>query len=221
VSGIYDVTLANNAATNLAVLGSFAKIYAAPAGQVQIKLDGGEGYALLEGQGVRLRDGKTFRDVQVTNRSGATQTIQVFIGDSDFEDTRITGNVKIVDAVGTGVHSYNGSDVTNQTFTVSQTIVAPATNVNGIIVRTTQCTVKAGAAGNSQGWLIAAPSAPAGIAGTNILVLCSAYDQDQTVKTFSTFDLHKLVPTGWGIYFCTQNIIAAAVNGHQICLEVL
>lgn len=98
MSGIYDATINPGSAAYLGVTGSYVKILAAPAGAVQIKLDGGEGYALLEGQGFRLPDGATwFRDVQVKNLAAIAQLVQVFIGDSRFEDTRITGNVKVID----------------------------------------------------------------------------------------------------------------------------
>jgi hypothetical protein len=98
VSGIYDLTLAPGAAGNIAVQGALAKVSSAPAGAVTLKLDAGESFTLLEGQGVRLPDGKHFRDVQVVNRAATSQTVSVFVGDSRFEDTRITGVVSIVDA---------------------------------------------------------------------------------------------------------------------------
>jgi hypothetical protein len=97
MSGIYDRTLASGAADNISATGSFLKITSAPNGAVQVKLDGGEAYSLMEGQGIRLPDGATFRDVAVKNLASNSQTVLVFIGDSRFEDTRITGTVSIID----------------------------------------------------------------------------------------------------------------------------
>ena len=97
MSGIYDLTLAASAAGNIAASGSLVKVYSAPQGAVQIKLDAGETYTLLEGQGVRRPDAQLFRDVQVKNVSGTSQTIKLFIGSSRFEDTRITGSVQVID----------------------------------------------------------------------------------------------------------------------------
>jgi hypothetical protein len=97
MSGIYDVTLAAGVAINVPVLGNYIKVRSAAYGLVEIKLDGGESYLLDEGLGVRLPDAKFFRDVQIKNKSSSTQTILIFIGDSRFEDSRITGVVSVVD----------------------------------------------------------------------------------------------------------------------------
>lgn len=98
MSGIYDVTLAPGASAQIPASGGYVKVTAAPMGAVQVKLDGGEGYSLLEGQGIRLPDGKSFRDVQIKNLATLAQTILVFIGDTRFEDTRITGTVRLIDS---------------------------------------------------------------------------------------------------------------------------
>jgi len=98
MSGIYGVTLAANASAQVPAMGSFVKVISAPSGSVQVKLDGGEGYSLLEGQGVRLPDGQTFRDVQVKNLTTLAQTVSIFVGDSRFEDSRITGVVTVIDS---------------------------------------------------------------------------------------------------------------------------
>lgn len=127
MSGIYDVTLANGASGNIAALGSYAKIYSAPAGGVQLRLDGGEAYTLLEGQGIRLPDGCAhFRDVTIKNTSGAAQTILVFVGDSRFEDSRISGIVSVVDGGkartvnSQAFFAYNGNSSGGATYTVVQ-----------------------------------------------------------------------------------------------------
>jgi hypothetical protein len=91
------VTLAANAAANIPALGALVKIYSAPYGAVRVKMDGGEAFTLLEGQGVRLPGGKQFRDVQIQNTAATSQTILVFIGSSSLEDSRITGTVSVID----------------------------------------------------------------------------------------------------------------------------
>jgi hypothetical protein len=222
MSGIYDVTLAAGAAANIGVMGTFAKVLTAPAGAVQLKLDGGEGYSLLPGQGVRSLAGKLFRDVMVKNLAASAQTVTVFVGDASFEDTRITGNVTVIDAIGSGVRSDAGSNTALLTFTASAPIVAPASNPNGILIRAAQTTAKAGAGGNSQAWLIASPSSPVGPTGAQMLWISSAYDSDQLTKNQSNYDMHKMIPAGWGLYFAAQNIVAvAAANSYFISYEVL
>lgn len=221
MSGLYDVTLANGAAGNIAASGSFVKVSSAPAGAVTLKLDGGEALTLLEGQGLRLPNGKQFRDVQVINKSGSSQTATLFIGDAHFEDTRITGSVRIIDSVGTAVRTDAGSNTANVTFTATA-VVAPGSNPNGIIVRAAQTTVKAGAAANAQSWLLAAAAAPVAQTGAQLLWISSAYDQDQQVKQTTNFDMHKLIPAGWGIYYAWANVGAiAAANSYNIGYEIL
>lgn len=97
MSGIYDLTLAPGTSQNIGALGEYLKVISAPQGRVRVRLDGGDSFALVEGQGFRKRDGETFRDVSVSNLAAYTQTVQVFIGDARFEDSRVTGSVQIVD----------------------------------------------------------------------------------------------------------------------------
>jgi len=99
MSGLYDVTLtaSTSSTQNIPASGSFVKVKTAPAGAVKIRLDGGESYLLSVGQGLRLPDGKTFRDVQVTNGVAIAQTVVVFVGDSRFEDTSISGSISVID----------------------------------------------------------------------------------------------------------------------------
>lgn len=150
MSGLYDVTLAPGASGNIAVLGSYAKVSSAPAGAVQLRLDGGEAFSLQEGQGIRLPDGCTqFRDVTIKNTAAIAQTIVVFIGDTRFEDTRITGTVSVVDGGKARTISsqafvgYNGNTSGGATFTVVQ-LRNPTTTKRLVVKRVTLSTSIAG-----------------------------------------------------------------------------
>ena len=96
---LYDFTLAAavGAAQRVDALGGFLKVIAAPGGAIGVKLDGGAEIQLLEGQGVRLPDGQQFREVTVRNLQAVANAGSIFIGDSRFEDSRITGVVSVID----------------------------------------------------------------------------------------------------------------------------
>ena len=99
MAGIYDVTLtaSTSSAQLIPAMGGYVKVKSAPAGAVKIRLDSGESFLVEEGQGLLLPDGVTFRDVTGTNGVAIAQTVLLFIGDSRFEDTRITGVVSVID----------------------------------------------------------------------------------------------------------------------------
>ena len=96
---VYDFTLAAAASSvqRFDVAGGFVKVLTAPGGVVGIKIDNGQEIACLAGQGFRLPDGQSFRDVIVRNISGVAQVGSIFIGDQRFEDSRVTGTVDVVD----------------------------------------------------------------------------------------------------------------------------
>src|SRR6185295_8832598 len=97
MSGIYDVTLAPGASERIPMVGVRAKVLSAPRGQVNVRVDGGDSYNLMEGQGVKKIDGRPFSVLTVRNISALAQTILVFVGDDSFEDTRVTGTVRVID----------------------------------------------------------------------------------------------------------------------------
>ena len=98
MSGMYDVTLAPGVSGKIPAVGVRAKVLSAPQGAVSVRLDGGEAFSLMEGQGVKKIDGKDFSFVEVRNLASTAQTVIVFIGDDSFEDSRVTGVVRIIDS---------------------------------------------------------------------------------------------------------------------------
>lgn len=96
---VYDFNLAAslNATQRFDVAGAFVKVLSAPGGRVGVRVDGGAEIALYEGQGWRAEPGKEFRDVQVRNMQAVANAGELFIGDSRFEDSRVTGVVAVVD----------------------------------------------------------------------------------------------------------------------------
>lgn len=96
---VYDFTLAAVAGSSqrFDVRGAFIKVLSAPSGRIAVRIDGGPELMLYEGQGWRMPDGVEFRDVLLRNPQALANAGEIFIGDSRFEDSRISGNVRIID----------------------------------------------------------------------------------------------------------------------------
>lgn len=96
---VYDFTLGAvlGASQRFDVGGAYIKILSAPGGSVGVKLDSGPVIALLAGQGVRLPEGTSFRDVTLSNLQAVANAGTLFIGDAGFEDSRVVGDVSIID----------------------------------------------------------------------------------------------------------------------------
>lgn len=223
MSGIYDVTLAPGAAANIAALGSFCKVLSAPQGSVSVKLDGGESFSLLAGQGVRLPDGKSFRDVAVINKSSATQLVLVFVGDSRFEDTRITGIVSVTNLISANMTQLelSGGVLLPIAF-LATPVLAIASNPRGVLVRRATVFATAGAGGSSEIRLVAAPSIPV------VTVPISGYNMAQSAGAagVAVSDAHQdqnfSLPATWGVWCVTQHLVSAAAGaGYSLGYEPL
>ena len=201
MSGIYDVNLPAGGIANIAALGSYLKIRSAPYGLVEVKLDGGESYLLDEGLGIRLPDGKSFRDVSVRNKSPTQQTVLVFIGDTHFEDTRVTGFVSVTNKIGalTTQFELSGGVLLPIGF-LATSIITPAANARGILVRKAIVSATGGASGNAELRLIAAPVVPVSTVPPNGYNLASVAPG----ATMSSVDIHQdqnyQLPGGWGVW---------------------
>lgn len=224
MSGIYDLTLSASAsaAQQIPAMGSYVKVISAPAGPVRVRLDGGDAYQFAAGQGLRMRDGETFRDVQVNNAAGAAQGVLIFIGDDRVEDSTITGDVAIVDQVRDSTQTDSNFNTAITGFTATA-IVAAATNTKGVIVRAINVQSKGGAGGSSLVMIMAAPTAPTGIAGTQRIILAVAQDTTGAAIVVQTqTDLKKRIPAGWGIWYCRLvSVAVAAANSYDISFDVL
>lgn len=89
----YDFSLAPGAAQSFDVVGKFIK-YQNGTGLIRVRMSMGEYVDLLPGQGVFSVDYTRFT---VTDRSNANNTGAILAGDFDFRDSRITGDVSIID----------------------------------------------------------------------------------------------------------------------------
>jgi hypothetical protein len=89
----YDFNLAAGAAQSFDVVGKFIK-YQNGTGLIRVRMSMGEYVDLLPGQGVFSVDYTRFT---VTDRTGAQNTGALLAGDFDFRDSRITGDVNVID----------------------------------------------------------------------------------------------------------------------------
>jgi hypothetical protein len=89
----YDFSLAAGAAQSFDVVGKFIK-YQYGTGMIRVRMSMGEYVDLLPGQGVFSVDYTRFT---VTDRSNANNAGALLAGDFDFRDSRITGDVSIID----------------------------------------------------------------------------------------------------------------------------
>src|SRR5450830_125153 len=89
----YDFNLAAGAAQSFDVVGKFIK-YQNGTGLIRVRMSMGEYVDLLPGQGVFSVDYTRFT---VTDRSNANNIGAILAGDFDFRDSRITGEVAIID----------------------------------------------------------------------------------------------------------------------------
>ena len=90
---IYTYTIAANATVVLLSEGGFYKLLAA-SGDVRIAREGGSSIGpILPGQGERIE----FKRLTITDTSGVSNTVSILVADESFIDTRIYGNVNVID----------------------------------------------------------------------------------------------------------------------------
>ncbi|AVS74489.1 hypothetical protein [Paracidovorax cattleyae] len=89
-SQFYDFTVPANGAYLLTVAGDYWKIMAS-SGQIAIKADWGELRGLIAGQGL---EDSPFQRLYITDMSGATNAVRIFIGDQKFIDG-LQGSVQV------------------------------------------------------------------------------------------------------------------------------
>lgn len=95
----YDFTLASalGSTAKVGAMGSVLRMISTPGGPVRVTTDTGLVCDLEAGQGFRMPAGTKFSEVYIRNITAVGQTGLVFIGDETFEDTRIPGQVAIID----------------------------------------------------------------------------------------------------------------------------
>lgn len=164
----------------------------------------GQTFLLQPGQSIRLAADAPPIDTWYLSSYAMTDDItgQVLIGDGDFIDNRISGTVDISGTVKTqetGLE-YTGSFAEFGVLLavgVAHQVIAPAANVNGVVVH--QCQMKHLDGGGGVAVLIAKASAPANITDGDVLL----YGTDSSTNP-AMFSMPILIPPGKGLYFITN-----------------
>jgi hypothetical protein len=127
--------------------------------------------------------------------------------------------VDIVDqAVTTNYNSFNPG-----LGTVNTTILAPATNINGVRVRSAYMGLQAGVGGTINGLVYAAAAATFNFAAnTNGVIGFLFRVQNQAVLTEAAApDLRRQIPPGWGLFLATATSVAPGAAIICTSFEVL
>lgn len=144
--------------------------------------------------------------------SAVAQTVTLLIADGRGGSRRQPGNVSIIDAVMSSCQTQTASQ-TAIGFTVAA-IVTPASNVAGLIVRSSIVAAQAGAGGSANARLVGALVAPAGIVpAAQSVILSNAFSTNSgVVDQFQNFESRRRLPPGWGLYLLTNHTVAIATS---------
>lgn len=169
-----------------------------------------------------------FTQIAIENTAQAGKRLRIFYGvDIDFQagvnaTVALTGRVDVNDVITSGCQilaaAGSGAIGTNVS-----TLVAPGTNINGIIIRNAYLSCSpSGAGGSASSALVAASSAPVSLLAnkTSAVTLCktlTSYPNAVTIDQIMT----RRVPAGWGIYYIETIATTVASTGYDISLEIL
>lgn len=177
--GDYDFAMLANRSQQIAVTGAIVRVRSCT-GKINIRIDGGPGANFSAGQGFKMPAGKTFRDLTVTDVSGAANAGVIFIGDASYEDQTFSGSVSV-----TNLPAVNGAFAETNVAVTAAGVALLAANparrfvevINTDPAVTIYITVDGSAVGAS-GYIPIAPgaswSSPAGFAPTSAINAKSA-----------------------------------------------
>ena len=207
----YTFNIGAGASQTFDIVGKFFKLLTAT-GLVRVQIDRGYRMDLLPGRGWR---GIPFHRVNVLDLSGLPNAGTFLAGDFEVIDDRISGDVSILDAINATCQIYNPALTVALGFTATQ-VIAPAANVNGIIVRHVSTNVVAGAGGTADLRLYGMPAAPASLVPTGVPAIMLGFSNSNAAgaqDVRADFSMRRRLPPGWGIYQATSNAVAAPTAG--------
>lgn len=226
-SKVYDFSMGAGQPQRFDVRGFSFRLLMASQGPLIVRTDEGEEWEVRPGQGFHVRENAQglivpFNSLTIRNPSTTTASAgKIFIGDAGFDDSTVTGNVSIVDAVGDLCQYLSGigSFAVGNTAT---TIIAPAANVAGLLVRAYVIQTVAGAGGAANSLLFASRVAPStGGSQLNAMVLGSVTNNTTSRIALQQNDLRRSFPAGWGLFlFSTITVAAATDNSYGISAEL-
>lgn len=210
---ILNVNLPANGRVQMRKGGAYIEILSS-VGPIEIDLytsSGGQSNSIKGGMsGLYLN--ANFGAMDVVDVSGSAQTVQLLVCDTGETggSRRQPGNVRVIDEFFDALQCVAyGSDLTVKAF-LTTTIVAPAANLKGLIVRWLIGGAQAGAGGSSGILLEAAKSAPTQFGTPAQRYPLLQLVNPTTTAQSSSLTMNKLIPPGWGLYVSEQIQVSAA-----------
>lgn len=187
---------------------------------IRVRADGNDLGTYLPGDSIKLPVTAKCWDIAPLS---PTVTCTVRLGIGRVESSRLVGNVKVIDQIASNVVQTGSSApalLAVQAFT-AYTILGPASNQRGAVVRMLSIGVQSGVGGSVNSRILCAPAAPSSPDGNQFAFAISG-DISNTFVDVSLYDIKKGIPPGWGLYFFTAvGAVAAVVNGYAIAYELL
>ena len=143
--------------------------------------------------------------------TGASGVVRVGMG--QIKSGRLAGNVRVVDEISMSVVTTGPTLATGVASNLATTLVSPALNVAGMLLRSVSIGVQAGAGGTVNLRLIASTLSPVNPIGAFYTLVAIGSNGTNYTET-SLWDLKKRIPPGMGLYaFQSITVAAAAVIG--------
>lgn len=190
--------------------------------EVRVRADGQDCGLFLPGDHVELpAPAKTWQVEPVDPNA----TIEVRIGAARMGTARIVGDVSVVDAIAPNCVTVLESDVT--VGVTVRTMLAPASNTRGAIVRAANTSFQPGVGGFIVVRIYAAPIAPSGggalvPGGASCLLLDGRSTDSANLSTESLLDSRRQIPPGWGLFAVKDAGGVLPIGcGHLMSFELL
>ena len=223
----YDLNISNNTTRQLDARGNYFyyKIGSAGGSEAKISIKGiasGLRVTLLPGQAQRLEPGKEETSWLIENKAGVPINGIVAIGNGEFTDNRITGDVSVYDAVSSNVQTPFLAAPSLAVGINATQWISPSSNVNGANVRFLSVANTAGVGGNINSRVIASINQPVNLLpGANSIVLATIFNDTQSTKEYTATSQNRRIPAGWGVWLVSNiNGANAQSNGGVISIEI-
>ncbi len=163
-----------------------------------------------------------FSRFEISEASGTAQAITILYGSTEGGTRRSPGIVTVTNKISAGITQL---EIANGALSVvaysTVTLIAPASNPRGVLVRKCVASVTAGSGGSTELRMIAAPSVPLTGVPSNAYQMCAA----APAASQSAADVHQdqnyQLPANWGIWAFTNHVAVPAFCVVSLAYELL
>lgn len=195
------------------------------AGRVSVELTGPQG-ELSEDMTNALSgfySEEPFAGLTISNPESYAQTVRFMVSRGRGGSRRQPGNVTVIDEITRACKVVTVSGPTTLHAFAATQIVAPASNVAGVMIRSAFVLNKSGNPGAVNARLAAAPAAPVSATaidpGWEFMLTLS---ENGVAASSIENDLTKKIPAGWGLWLLSSvTSTAAASNDATVSVELL